>query len=310
VARAASLMLRSGEQLEIASGAQRAIFAGVGATLRRYAVGDWQVIDGFDADEPSPGGRGQVLMPWPNRVAGGRYAFGGKIFQLPIDEPELGHAIHGLARWVEWSVDERAADRVRLRHRLCARPGYPFPLELSVEAALSGAGLTLTFGAVNLGREPCPFGAGAHPYFAFPGARADAVELGVPAAEFLDVDARSIPRARRPVEGSALDFRRPRAIGAAHLDCAFTGLRRDERGRAWVSLRHGAERLRVWLDGAFGFVQVYTGDTLPDRARRRLGVAVEPMSCAPDAFNSGDGLRLLQPGESFRASFGLLALPP
>src|SRR5262249_12958050 len=151
-----------------------------------------------------------------------------------------------------WSVEQRDADRVRLRHRLCARPGYPFPLDLSVEARLSPDGLALTFGATNVGAEPCPFGAGAHPYFAFPGVRADAVELCVPAADFLVADRRSIPSARLPVEGRPLDFRRPRLIGAAHLDHAFTHLRRDSNGRVQVSLRQGGREIRVWLDGAFG----------------------------------------------------------
>jgi aldose 1-epimerase len=287
----------SGEQIEITSGEQHAVVTSVGATLRSYRVGDWEILDGFDAREVCPGGRGQMLMPWPNRVAGGRYSFDGQLRQLPIDEPELGHAIHGLSRWLEFVVDEITSDRVRLRHRLCARPGYPHPLDLVVEVRLA-RGLEVTLRATNLGEKACPFGAGAHPYFAFP---ADEVELCVPAHEWLDVDRRSIPRARLPVEGSRLDFRRPRLIGPAHLDHAFTRLDGP------VTLGHRAREIRLQLDRSFPFVQVYTGDTLPDHARRRKGVAVEPMSCAPDAFNSGDGLRILGPGESFEATWGILA---
>jgi aldose 1-epimerase len=300
----------SGRQLEITSGAQRAVFTTVGATLRSFSVGRWEVLDGFAADEVCPGGRGQVLMPWPNRVADGRYSFQSQPLQLPIDEPELGHAIHGLARWLEWSVEVETAERVRLCQRLCARPGYPFPLDLFVDARLTPAGLAVQLGATNVGAVPCPFGAGAHPYFAFPGARVDAIELCVPAGDFLEVDERSIPRARRPVEGSPFDFRRPRAISALHLDHAFTSLRRDRAGLVYVTLQHGPREVRVFLDAAFELVQVYTGDTLPDRARRRHGIAVEPMSCAPNAFNSGVGLRVLEAGESFRASWGILASQP
>jgi aldose 1-epimerase len=295
----------SGEQIDIASGGQRAVITSVGATLRSYTVDDRAVVDGFDADEVCPGGRGQVLMPWPNRIAFGRYEFAGRRQQLPIDEPELGHAIHGLVRWRAWQTETRGPNAVRLRLRLEARPGYPFPLELFVEYRLASSGLSVTFGATNLGKVPCPFGAGAHPYFRVGDVPADEVELCVGAAEWIDVDARSIPTRRRPIEGSPVDFRRPRVIGSAHVDHAFTGLERDGEGVARVLLRSGRRELRVWLDRSFGFVQVYTGDTLPDRSRRRQSIAVEPTTCAPNAFNSGDGLTVLEPGGSFEGSWGV-----
>jgi aldose 1-epimerase len=297
----------SGDQVELVCGAQHAIVATVGATLRAYLVGDRVVVDGFRADEVCPGGRGQLLLPWPNRIADGRYAFAGQRYQLPIDEVALGHAIHGLVRWAEWTVEARAADSVRLRHRLAARPGYPFPLDCHVTYRLDPSGLTVLVGATNVGSLPCPFGAGAHPYFAFAGTPADDVELCVPAADWLEVDARSIPLGRRLVEGSGVDYRRPRRIGASQLDHAFTRLERDDEGIARVRLRHGREEIRVWLDRSFGFVQVFTGDTLPDPARRRRAVAVEPTSCAPNAFNSGDGLLVLAPGQAFEGRWGVIA---
>jgi aldose 1-epimerase len=288
----------SGEQLEISSGSQRLVVATVGATLRAYSVEGREVIDGFEAEQVSPSGRGQLLVPWPNRIADGRYEVAGTRYQLPLDEPELGPAIHGLVRWAEWRVEHRAAEVVRLHHRLGARPGYPFSLDVVVEYRLSSAGLEVKLHATNIGSVPCPFGAGAHPYVAL---RADETELCVPADACLEVDARSIPSRNVPVEGTELDFRRPRVIGAARLDHAFTRLQRDPAGMAHVVLGD----VRVWQDPAFGFVQVYTGDTLPDRARRRRGVAVEPMSCAPNAFNSGDGLRMLAPRESFEGRWGV-----
>lgn len=296
----------SGEQIELAFGASRLVVATVGATVRSYTVGDRAVLDGFEADEICPGGRGQVLMPWPNRIADGRYSFLGHVHQLPIDEPELGHAIHGLVRWAGWVVEQRAADFVRLRHRLEARPGYPFPLDVSVEYRLSPGGLAVTFTAANIGPTPCPFGAGAHPYFRFADASVDAIELCVRAADWLDVDPRSIPRKERPVEGSVVDFLEPRIIGTARLDHAFTRLERDPAGLATVVLRCGHQEIRVWQDRSFDFVQLYTGDTLPDRSRRRDGLAVEPMTCAPNAFNSDSGLRVLAPGDTFEGRWGVV----
>src|SRR5262249_47784799 len=192
----------SGDQIVLELGAQRAVVATVGATLREYEVAGRAVLDGFLADQVCPGGRGQLLAPWPNRVADGRYSFAGQRYQLPIDEPGLGHAIHGLSRWSGWRVEHRAADVARLRLSLPARPGYPFEVELAVQYRLTRDGLVVDLQATNTGSEPCPFGAGAHPYFTFPGTRVDAIELCVRAEEWLEVDERSIPRARRPVEGS------------------------------------------------------------------------------------------------------------
>jgi aldose 1-epimerase len=298
-------MSLSGEQIAITSGTQRIVVTTVGATLRAYEVGDRAVIDGFGPEDICADGRGQILMPWPNRIADGRYELSGIRQQLPLDEPKLGHAIHGLVRWAEWRVEEQASSSVSLRHRLCARPGYPFPIDLFVQYRLSPAGLAVTFTATNIGMTSCPFGAGAHPYFTFAGANVDAVELCVRANDWLEMDARSIPRGRLSVEGRPIDFRRPRVIDTAKLDHPFTNLERDREGLAQVILRHRNDEIRIWQDRSFDFVQVYTGDTLPNQARRRQGVAVEPMSCAPNAFNSGDGLRMLAPGESFTGRWGV-----
>jgi aldose 1-epimerase len=293
------------EQIEIAHGAQRAAFTVTGATLRAYRVADRPVLDGFSEDEVCPGASGQLMAPWPNRIAGGRYDFAGGHHQLPIDEPELGHAIHGLVRWEKWRVAVRAADRVRFAHRLCAQPGYPFPLDLSVEYRLASDGLVVTFRAVNLGETPCPFGFGAHPYYLLRDETVENVELCVPAREWIDVDERSIPTAHRPVAGSPLDFREPHRIGSARLDHAFTGLDRDRREVASITLRDESEEIRLWQDRTLEFVHIYTGDTLPEPERRRRSVAVEPMTCAPNAFNSGDGLRVLDPEVPFECRWGI-----
>jgi aldose 1-epimerase len=300
-------MSLSGVELEIFSGTQRAVVATVGGTLRGYEVDDRAVVDGFGVDEVCPGGRGQILMPWPNRIADGRWEHEGRRQQLPIDEPDLGHAIHGLVRWGEWRIVHQGPGVAVLRHRLCARPGYPFWLDVGVEYRLSPSGLAVAFSATNIGATPCPFGAGAHPYFVFPQKDVNAVELTVAADDWLEVDARSIPRAWRPVAGNKVDFRRPRVIGGALLDQAYTHLDRDGDGLAEVRLRDGDHTIRIWQDRAFGYVQVFTGDTLADRPRRRQALAVEPMSCAPNAFNSGDGLRTLAPGESFLGRWGVTA---
>jgi aldose 1-epimerase len=253
----------------------------------------------------SGSGRGQVLIPWPNRIQDGRYDFGGESHQLPIDDVAEQDAIHGLVRWEAWTVGDRAEDRVVMEHVLYPRPGYPFSLALNVEYALSDHGLRTRTTATNLGPRACPYGSGNHPYLVSPWHSVDALMLRVPARTILQSDARGIPIGSRPVEGTAYDFRRSRRIGATVLDHAFTDLERDDDGRARIELRDpgdGAD-LTLWVDDAHPYVMVFTGDPLPDVSRRSL--AVEPMTCPPNSFRSGDDLIRLQPGERFTSSWGI-----
>jgi aldose 1-epimerase len=236
----------TGEQYELAHGAQRAVVVEVGAGLRIYD----DVLDGYEADEMPLSGRGQVLMPWPNRVLGGAYEFDGETHTLPL----RGDANHGLVRWVNWRLAERAPARVALEYVLHPQPGYPFALRLRVEYALGADGLSVRTTAENVGDRACPFGAGHHPYIARP---ADEV-FGA---------------------GVVLDECR-----------SFAG-----------ELRVGD--VTVWADERWRYVQLFTGDTRPDVARR--AVAVEPMTCPPNAFNTGEGLIRLEPGEGFEGRWGI-----
>jgi len=288
----------SGEQIEIALGDQRVVVVEVGAGVRSYTVGGLDLFDGYDADEMATAGRGQVLVPWPNRIEDGAYDFGGKRHQLPLNEPEARNAIHGLVRWIAWTVGEREPDRVVMEHTLHPQPGYPFSLRLGIEYALSHEGLRVTTTATNVGRDVCPYGSGMHPYLTVGTQTVDTVVLRAPGRTVLHADERALPVSTAPVEGTELDFRRPRPIGATKLDNAFTDLERDDDGFARVELRRAddAATLSLWLDETYPYVQLFTGDPLPSVNRR--SVAVEPMTCPANAFRSGEGVRVLEPGES------------
>ena len=298
----------SGEQVEIALGDQRAVLVGVGGGLRSYAIAGSDVIDGYGIAEMSTSGRGQVLIPWPNRLQAGSYEFGGRSHQLALDEPSAGNAIHGLVRWADWTVAEREANRVVVVHTLHPRPGYPFALELSIEYTLSQGGLQVRTTATNVGMDPCPFGSGAHPYLTFGTGSVDSVLLQVPARTVLHSDERGIPTGSDAVGGTEYDFTQPRAIGATKLDTAFTDLERDQDGLARVELRHPDHDggLALWVDERYSYLMLYTGDDRPDVNRRSL--AVEPMTCPPNAFRSGDDLIVLEPGGSFQGVWGISPL--
>jgi aldose 1-epimerase len=295
----------SGGQIGIAHGDQRAVVVEVGAGLREYTLDGRELLDGYGPDEMSSSGRGQVLIPWPNRIQDGRYSFDGEDHQLPLDDVEEQDAIHGLVRWASWSVADRAESRVVMEHVVHPQPGYPFSLALSVEYGLSDDGLRVRTTATNVGTRPCPYGSGSHPYLASAGSGVDSLMLTVPAQTILKSDERGIPIGRRPVEGTDYDFRRPRKIGTTALDHAFTDLERDENGRALVELRDpgAGTELTLWADEAYPYLMVFTGDPLPDVSRRSL--AVEPMTCPPNAFRSGEGLIELQPGQAFTSTWGI-----
>src|SRR5262249_5292413 len=147
-----------------------------------------------------------------------------------------------------------------------------------------------------------------HPYFSCEpsGALVDASLLKLPASEYLLTDARGIPTGRTPVENTPFDFRRPRAIGELVLDHGFASLVRDSDGRARVELASAQQcrRVPLGLDESYRSLQVFTGDTLP-QAERRLGVALEPMTCPANAFASGEALRILDPGEGWHCEWGV-----
>ena len=290
----------TGEQFEIARGDQSAVVTEVGATLRSFSVAGLELLDTFAEDEMSDVCRGQVLLPFPNRIAGGLYAFGGGEHQLPLTEPAMGGALHGLTRWLDWTPLRRTASGVTLGQRLYPQDGYPFLLDLRIEYALSDLGLTVTTTAANAGNAALPFGAGYHPYLTVGTPTIDAAILKLPAGAYLETDDRLIPTGKAPVEGTDFDFREGRAIGETKLDTCFAGVIPDADGFTRISLAHpdGGPQITLSMDASYGFIQVFTGDTLAGEDRRR-GIAVEPMTCAPNAFNSGDGLLVLAPGESF-----------
>lgn len=299
--------LPSGDQIEIGAGDEVAVVVTVGAGLRSYTVGGRDVVDGYGPEEMANAGRGQVLIPWPNRIEDGSYEFGGRWHHLPLTEPEAQNAIHGLVRWDAWSVVEHETDRAVLEHTLYPQPGYPFSLALSVEYALSDEGLRVTSSATNIGRESCPYGSGQHPYVKLGTDRVDTLFLRAPGATVLETNGRGLPVNVEPVDGTEYDFRDPQPIGSTRLDHAFTDLGRGEDGVARVELRDpgGDRTLTLWLDESFEYLQLFTGDLLPSVNRRSL--AVEPMTCAPNAFRTGDGLLILEPGDSTTSTWGIQA---
>lgn len=277
----------NGTVTTLAAGAYEARVASVGATLVALTHRGRDLVLPFAPDVLADGYQGRTLVPWPNRVVGGRYAVSGRSLRLPVNEPETGAALHGHGAFQPWTAVGSGGAEVTLELDLPATYGYPFDVLCRVRYALDDHGLAVHVTGTNTGTEPAPFGIGTHPYLTC-GQPVDACTLVVPAARVLLTDERSAPT-RLVGVGGDLDLRAPSVLGPRSVDHAFTDLPEGE----WaVELTHPeAGGVRMAADAPW--VQVYTGERLG-----RRGVAVEPMTCPPDAFNSDPDGVLLAPGET------------
>jgi aldose 1-epimerase len=298
----------TGAQFEFAAGDYAATVTELGAGLRALTLNGTPLIRTYAADELPSAGSGQLLAPWPNRIDHGRYSFGGASYQLDISEPAHQSAIHGLTRWASWRITTQAADHVELGLDLLGRPGYPFCLELRASYRLSPHdGLEVTLTARNSGSRAAPFGTGAHPYFIAGPELVDECMLQLPAGRWQPTNERAIPvGAPADVTGTDYDFRTGRKIGATVLDHALTALTTDIAGVAWARLSGSAAKIAIWLGPGFRWLQVFTGDPLDEGTRRRA-LAIEPMTCPPNAFVTGTDLATIGPGDRVAYRWGVQA---
>jgi aldose 1-epimerase len=303
--------LPSGKQYRIQSGGQTAVLTEVGGALRDYRLDGLALLDGYGEDEMCSGARGQSLIPWPNRIRGGSYLWDGGQLQLDLSEPDKSGAIHGLTRWRNWKVMEREEAAVSFAYTLHACQGWPWVLDCRLDYRLDDGGLSVRTTVTNRSPGPCPFGTGAHPYFTAglgPGTGAiDGGLVQVPGRTYLPVDGQGIPTGRKGVDGTGYDLRELQQLGERHIDVAYTDLIRGPDGSARVKFLRPDHSggVELWVDASYPYLEIFTGDTLPEPERRRTGLGVEPMTCAPDAFNSGEGLITLAPGQSHTGVWGI-----
>lgn len=296
----------SGEQFEISAGDQQATVVEVGGGVRAYAVAGRDVLDPYPLEAMCDGAHGAPLIPWPNRLADGKYSFDGNDYQVALTEVPKQNAIHGFLRWRNWQALEHEPERVLMGTRLHPLQGYPFALDVRVEYTLGSDGLTVTTTVTNLGDETCPYGSGHHPYLSPGEGLVDDCTLQLQAATWIDTaNERQLPAGSRPTTDTPLDFSTERQIGDQEMDYPFTDLTRDSDGLAWVRLTAAdGSRVELWVDDAYPLIELYTGDTLAANRRRR-GLGVEPMTCPPNAFQTGDALVRLEPGQTHTSTWGI-----
>ncbi|WP_457962668.1 aldose 1-epimerase family protein [Arthrobacter sp. D1-29] len=292
----------------ISFGPYSAIITTRGGALRELSHEGRHLVVTFGPEGAIPDYRGVVCAPWPNRLADGSYSYAGQRFQAELNEPERGSALHGLVPGAPWELRQKDTSSVTLGCTVDASDAYPTGLEVTVTYRLSDDGLRCTVHTLNAGLAPAPYGVCPHPYLLAGSSPLDEWTLELPAQEFMEVTPdRLLPVGIKAVEGHEFDFRTARRLGAVKIDHAFTGISWDNQERAAVRLLDPAGTgVELEWDRKWPWVQVHTADK--PSGKDRLGLAVEPMTCPPDAFNSGTDVIHLQPGESHEASWTIRTL--
>lgn len=297
-----------GDLFALVAGPFRAEVSTVGATLESLSVDGRDLVLRSPADGPMLFFRGAIVAPWPNRIGDGAYTWDGEELQTPLSEPERGNALHGLVSFLPFAPASVAEDEVVLRTELFPSPGYPFHLLLTVTYRVDAeSGLTTTVTARNLGGRDAPYGVCPHPYLVAGPEPLEQWSLRAEARTVLTVtEDRLLPTGTAPVgAGDPFDFSSPREIGDLFIDHAFTDLGRDAQDRLTVTVTApGGTGVELSAGPECTWLQIHTGDR-PEPEHHRKGLAVEPMTCPPDAFRSGTDVVRLAPGGEHAASWAL-----
>jgi len=287
-----------------------ATVAELAASLRRVQVAGTDLVQDYGADALPSGASGIVLVPWPNRVRDGRWTLDGKSQQLDITEPAKGNASHGLLRNTGYRVADASASSVTLTATVFPQHGYPFHLETSVRYALTDAGIDVVHELRNVGDRPAPFGVGCHPYLRVGDTAMRDLVVTVSGDRMLQTDERSLPVGETGVAGTPQDLREGAALRSVDLDTAYTGLATvDGKVRHRLTAPDG-RAVELAADPVFRWAQVFTTEVYDTDDGRIDAVAIEPMTCPPDALNSGTDLLRLEPGETWSAAWGLRLIQP
>ena len=294
----------TGVQHVLTRGDSTAVITEVAASLRAFT------IDGVDIVQPYPQGvvppfaSGIVLMPWPNRVADGVWTLDGELLQLDITEPAKHNAIHGLLRFTGYRELARTESSITLGATVFPQHGYPFHLETSVTYELVHDAITVRHEVRNLTGDKAPVAVGAHPFLTIGDVPTEDLVLTVNASTFFDVDARLLPHAELPVDGTKYDLRAGAPLAGLELDTAFGGVALVD-GAAAVLTAPDGRTVSLVQDDQHPYVQVFTTPIYPKAGGPGLAVAIEPMTAAPDALNTGLGIAWVEPGATWSVGWGI-----
>lgn len=268
------------------------------------------VIAGFDtaqAIEQDQYYRGVPLYPFVNRLDAGRYDFAGRSYQFPVNEAARNNALHGFIQHLPVQISSSHLSPSRAQAQAVYdyagdRDAYPFPACIVMTYTLDSAGsLELEMSVHNLSSCEVPVGIGWHPYFTL-GEPVDNLHLQLPASKRVVVDERLLPTGVLQPQDA---FVTPTLVGDTGFDTCFlldAATASDcsvQEVVLWSErARHGVAIWQTSGRGQFNYLQICIP---PDRA----SIAIEPVSCGINAFNTGEGIALIQPGASLAATCGV-----
>lgn len=256
-------------------------------------------VDRFNLIEPNTREglyAGKILAPWPNRIKDGKYSFNKNDYQLPINEVSKNNSLHGLVANSLWEITFQNQSKVILEYLLDQSAIYPGKLQLQVTYEIIESGIAIAVLSKNMGDICAPYGVSIHTYLvAGESVKNNELFLQIPADQFLEVDAeRLLPIKLQPVDGSNFDFINSKKISDLFIDHAFKYSSNYPRSISLLNAEgQGAEMI---FDDQSKWIQIHTADR-DLQADSRMAVAIEPMTCPPDAFNSGIDLIVLEPGK-------------
>ena len=294
----------TGQQYELTretpNGQVRAIVTELAAALRTLTVGGVDITEPYRDDVQPPFADGIVLFPWPNRIRDGLWELDGKPQQLDITEPKFHNASHGLLRFSPYALLERTVDSVTLAATVFPQHGFPFRLEQAVTYQLTDDGVTVSHDIRNASAAAAPVALGTHPFLRVGDVPSEDLVITLDAGTRFEVDERLIPTAEVPVDGTVFDLRQGSRVGDVELNTTFGQLGSHTHRLTAPDGRF----VELWQDADFGYALAFA-TPFPKDGGMKLAVAIEPMTVPPNGFNSGDGLRWLEPDERWQLSWGI-----
>jgi aldose 1-epimerase len=292
----------------ISAGSYQAKIRTFGGGLSELKFQGRNLVEPYDETDTSERFRGDLLAPWPNRIRDGRYCVDGHEFQLPINEKDRNNALHGLVNRLQWKVIDSSSSKAMLESTLPASSCYPTTLQMWVCYELDENGLAWKLTTKNVGTNKVPYGASIHPYLiAQPDQQVDDWALRLPADEVLDIDPnRLLPLNLVSVAKKNFEFRNGAAVDQRFIDHAFKVASSTMERSVDVIAKNG-RGVRMEFDSSSPWIQIHTSDRI-DEKNSRTCLAVEPMSCPPDAFNSGIDLIWLLPGAEHTMTWKICAI--
>ncbi len=268
------------------------IYQNLGASIQEFSKNGISIIKGFDkVDDYKMQHTSSILCPFPGRVEHGKYDYDNNTYQLETNENNRNNAIHGKVahEFFECIHSENSENKAVLTFSYTPKKldkGYPFAYRVQAKYIITNENLLLDISIENLDETNIPFGLGWHPYFVCPDMQSSILQFNSTKEILCDTE-------MIPIDEKAVIISSPFKIEDLHFDTCFT--LNDKK----VSLQTDTYSIdMVVLNSENQFIQIFTPHS-------RDCIALEPMTCAPDAFNNQMGLLELKPSTSYTYSIKL-----